>query len=133
MFDDVGEAVVVCWSLDVTDNAYSYWELRRHHVSEHHVDTCSFFGSVVDEDIFFCDTVFAYFYDFEFVTVEADTFISVFTEDERLAMYAFHLHIVSHVLACDIFMDAVREDHTVLEHFYHRHAVMVFSFHADIC
>ena len=85
-------------------------------MSEHHVDTCVLFFLVVNEDILFSDAVFADCDDFKLVAVETQTFISLLTEDERFAVFELHLHIVADVLACDVFVNAVRENHTVLEH-----------------
>ena len=80
------------------------------------MDTCSFFLLVVDEDILFCDAVFADCDDFELVSVKAQTFVSLLTEDERFAVFSLNLHIVADVLACNVFVNTVRENHTVLEH-----------------
>ena len=132
LLDDLDEAVVEGRGLHVTDDTDGDGEMRRHHVCQHHVDTRVFDGLVVNEDVLLGDTVLADGDHFKLVAVEADTLVAVLTEDERLAVDALHLHVVADVLAGDVLMHAVGENHAVLQDFGHSDAIVLVRLPEDL-
>ena len=132
VFNDLVKAVVEGRGLHVADDTDGDGEMRRHHVCQHHVDTRVLSGLVVDEDVLLGDAVLADGDHFKFVAIEADTLIAVLTEDERLAVYALHLHVVADVLASDVFVNAIRENHAVLQDLGHGDAVVLVRLPKDL-
>ncbi len=131
VFDDLVKAVVEGRSLHVADDADGDGEMRRHHVCQHHVNTRVFSGLVVDEEVLLGDAVLADGDHFKLVAIQTDTLVAVLTEDERLAMDALHLHVVADILASDVLVHAVGEDHAVLQDLGHGDAVMLVRFPED--
>ena len=132
LLDDLDEAVVEGRGLHVADDTDGDGEMRRHHVCQHHVDTRVFDGLVVDEDVLLGDAVLADGDHFELVAIQANTFVAVLAEDQRLTMDALHLHVVADVLAGDVLMHAVGEDHAVLQDLGHGDAVVLVRLHEDL-
>jgi len=131
VFNDLHEAVVEGRGFHVADDADGDGEMRRHHVCQHHVDTRVFGGLVVDENVLLGDAVLANLHHFKLVAIEADTFVAVLTEDKRLAVDALHLHVVADVLAGNIFVHAVGENHAVLQDLSHGDAVVLIRLPED--
>ena len=131
VFDDLVKAVVEGRGFHVADNTDGDGEMRRHHVCQHHVDTRVFGGLVVDENVLLGDAVFANLHHFKLVAVEADTLIAVLTEDKRLAVDALHLHVVADILAGDVLMHTVGEDHAVLQDLGHGDAIVLVRLPED--
>ena len=101
-------------------------------MSQHHVKASVLDGFVVDEDILLRDTVFANLDHFELVAIQADAFVAVLAEDERLTVHALHLHVVADVLAGDVLMHAVGENHAVLQDLGHGDTVVMVGLHEDL-
>ena len=131
VFDDLVKAVVEGRGFHVADDADGDGEMRRHHVCQHHVDTRVLGGLVVDENVLLGDAVFANLHHFKLVAVQADTLVAVLTKDERLAVDALHLHVVTNVLAGDVLMHAVGEDHAVLQDLGHGDAIVLVRLPED--
>ena len=132
LFDDLVEAVVEGRGFHVADDADGDREMRRSHVGQHHVDTGILSGLVVDQEVFLGDAVFTNLNHFEVVAIEADTFVAVLAEDQGLTVDALHLHVIADILAGDVFMHAIGEDHAVLQDLGHGDAVVVVRLHEDL-
>ena len=129
--DDLVKAVVEGRGFHIADDADGDREMRRCHVGEHHVEASVLDGLIVDQDVLLSDAVLADGDHFELVTVQADTLVTVLAEDQRLTMDALHLHVLADVLAGNVLVHAIGENHAVLQDLGHGDAIVVVRLHED--
>ena len=109
---------VVGWSLDRSYNSKSYRIFRISHISKHILDSGIRFISIMNEDIFFRDSVFSEINSLESpATLKYQALVIIFTKNHRLTLFKYQSPVVSNLFLGNNVVDSVIEYNTILKYF----------------